>query len=166
VQTVVYGLILRTMAQRSAVHRDAADRHQQAAENHDRAARFWDGQGDVERAELQRDMAAYERHGAKLESAWAELRERERAERAASAVERMLSLTREHASRLSSILDQSAEELERTALLAEAHAQRSEEAGRDDAAKERRAADRAHECARRARSQAKEWLELATRSNQ
>jgi hypothetical protein len=59
------------------------------------------------------------------------------------------------------LLTQLATTLERSADLAEAHAHRREQAGRiDDAAVERQVADRAREAARRARSQAEEWLKV------
>lgn len=58
------------------VHWNAAARHERGAETHERAAHFWDDQGDAERAALQREMAEYERTGARLERRWAELVER------------------------------------------------------------------------------------------
>jgi hypothetical protein len=67
----------------------------------------------------------------------------------------------ERRARLSSTLMRTAEVLDSSAGLAEAHAERHEQAGRsDDAAEERRAAARAREAAQRARSQAEHWLEI------
>ena len=54
-------------------HIDAAARHEHAAENHEHTAKFWDDNGDRERAELHRALAEYERRGAELERGWAEL---------------------------------------------------------------------------------------------
>jgi hypothetical protein len=69
--------------------------------------------------------------------------------------------TRKHAEVLSSTLSRTATALEKSAALAEQHARREERAGRrDGAAEERRAAGVALESARRARSQANEWLQL------
>lgn len=66
------------------------------------------------------------------------------------------------AAQLASVLSRTAVTLEQRAALADAHAERYEQAKRnDDAAKERRVAARAREAARTARSQAEEWLELA-----
>jgi hypothetical protein len=48
-------------------------RHEKAAANHERSAAFWEGQGDVTRADLQRDLARHEREGAALERRWAKL---------------------------------------------------------------------------------------------
>ena len=146
----------------AAHHREAAGRHQVASQNHERAARFWDEQRDPERAELQREMAEYERHGAELERRWAELIDDPDVARTdASAAELVRRHTRQAAKHGSWILMQLANTLERSAGLAEKHAQRREQAGRaDDAAAERRAAKRAHEAAQRARSQAEEWLEM------
>jgi hypothetical protein len=68
---------------------------------------------------------------------------------------------RENARRLSSILSQTAKVLDTSAALAQAHAERLEHVGREDAgAEERRAAQRAGEAARRARLHAKHWLEF------
>lgn len=61
------------MPQDAQLHLDAAAAHERAAESHARAARYWDDEGDAERAELQRDMAGYERKGAELERRWAAL---------------------------------------------------------------------------------------------
>jgi len=146
----------------AAHHREAAGRHQVAAQNHERAARFWDEQRDPERAELQREMAEYERHGAELERRWAELiDDPDGARTDTSAGELVRRHTRQAAKHGSWILMQLANTLERSAGLAEKHAQRREQAGRaDDAAAERHAAKRAHEAAQRARSQAEEWLQI------
>jgi hypothetical protein len=60
------------------------------------------------------------------------------------------------------VLSRTADTLEQSAALADAHAERYEQAGRSDgAAQERRAAGRAREAARKARLHAEEWLELA-----
>jgi hypothetical protein len=61
------------MPQSAQQHFDAAARHDAAAASHDRSAIYWDGQGDVARATLQRDMADHERRGAELERRWAAL---------------------------------------------------------------------------------------------
>jgi hypothetical protein len=80
----------------------------------------------------------------------------------ASAVEGAVERSWASAERLSSVLSRTADALEESATLAEVHAERHEQAGRsDDAAEERRVAGRAREGARRARSQAEEWLESA-----
>jgi hypothetical protein len=60
-----------------ANHLHAAARHLEAAANHDRVAKFWEEQGDDDRAELQRALADHERHGADLERRWAALIKRE-----------------------------------------------------------------------------------------
>src|SRR5438105_965473 len=79
-----------------------------------------------------------------------------------SAAERVVGRTRVSAARLSSVLSRTADALEVSAALADAHAERHQRAGRsDDATEERRTAGRAREAARRARSHAEEWLELA-----
>lgn len=152
-------LILVVVSDTAANHRSAADRHEAAAENHERAAGFWDGRGERERAELQRQMAEYERRGAALEYRWAELTDPGAALGAIRAAELVTSQMRQGANRLSGILSQSAEMLEVSAGLAEEHACRREQAGRDPAG-ERDAAERAHAAARRARSQAEEWRNL------
>jgi hypothetical protein len=66
------------------------------------------------------------------------------------------------AAQLASVLSRTAVTLEQSAALADAHAERHEQAKRnDDAAQERRVAGRAREAARMARSHAEEWLEFA-----
>ena len=113
-------------------------------------------------------MAEYERHGAELERRWAELiGDPDVAHTETGASELAMRHTRQAAKHGSWILMQLANTLERSAALAEKHAQRREQAGRaDDAAAERRAAKRAHEAAQRARSQAEEWLEMIKNPNQ
>jgi hypothetical protein len=139
-------------------HREAARRHEVAAEQHERAARFWDEQRDRERAGLRRVMAAYERLGAELEHRWAELVDPDAADSEARAAELVIRPTRQGAKQASAILMQLANTLERSAALAEEHAQRRERAGRtEDVAAEREAAQRARAAAQRARSQADEW---------
>ena len=61
---------------------------------------------------------------------------------------------------LASVLSRTADTFEDSAAFADAHAERYELAGRDDAVKERRVAGRAGEAARRACSDAEEWLAL------
>lgn len=79
-----------------------------------------------------------------------------------AAAKRVVGDTRARAAQLASVLSQTADTLEESAALADAHAERYEQAGRsDDAAEERRAAGRAREAARKARSHAEEWAELA-----
>jgi hypothetical protein len=79
-----------------------------------------------------------------------------------AAAKRVVGDTQAHAAQLASVLSRTADTLEESAALAEAHAERYEQAGRsDDAAEERRAAGRARETARKARSHAEEWAELA-----
>ena len=79
-----------------------------------------------------------------------------------AAAERVVGHTRARAAQLASVLSRTAETLEQSAALADAHAERYEQAGRtDDAAEERRAAGRAREAARMARPHAEEWLALA-----
>ena len=80
---------------------------------------------------------------------------------ALGAASRVAEQTRANARHLSSLLSQTADLIETSAALAQANAERLERAGRADAgAEERRAADRASAAARRARLQAKEWLEF------
>jgi hypothetical protein len=141
-------------------HLAAADRHETAAKSHDRAARFWHDQGDAQRAELQHEMAEFERHGAVLERRWAELAEWDGVDRSTAPGERVIDHTRRGAKPLSGVLTRMADALDRTASLADEHAIRREKAGRsDDAAAEREAAKRARTAAQRARSQAAQWLE-------
>jgi hypothetical protein len=79
-----------------------------------------------------------------------------------AAAQRVVGSTRARAAQLASVLSRTADTLEQSAALADAHAERYEQAGRsDDAAQERRAAGRARETARNARSHAEEWAELA-----
>jgi hypothetical protein len=79
-----------------------------------------------------------------------------------AAAERAVEETCARAAELASVLRRTAVTLEQSAALADAHAERYEQAKRnDDAAQERRVADRAREAARMARSHAEEWLELA-----
>jgi hypothetical protein len=78
------------------------------------------------------------------------------------AAERLVGEACVRAAELALVLRRTAVTLEQSAALADAHAERYEQAGRsDDAARERRVADRAREAARMARSHAEEWLELA-----
>jgi hypothetical protein len=78
------------------------------------------------------------------------------------AAERAVMRTRVSVERLSSVLSRTADALDESAVLADAHAERHEQAGRsDDAAEERRAAGRAREAATRARSQVEDWLKRA-----
>jgi hypothetical protein len=147
------------------LHRQAALRHEQAASNHERAATFWDRQGKDEHAALQRELAGYELQGAELERQWAMLIEPTAAGRAADAALSARSLTRKNAQRVSSVLDRTAKALDVTASIADQHARRREQAGLDEGAlEERRVAERARQYAERARSQAGEWHELATRA--
>jgi hypothetical protein len=86
----------------------------------------------------------------------------EAVEPAGAAAERVVGETCVRAAQLASVLRRTAVTLEHSAALADAHAERYEQAKRaDDAAHERRAALRAREAARMARSRAEEWLELA-----
>lgn len=151
------------MGDKAESHERAAVRHERAAEHHERSATFWDDQGDRPRAQLQRTIAEYERLGADLERWWGELADPNGARRLANTGGlTALEDTREGARRLAATLTETAKALERSALLAEGHAERRQEAGRsDDAAQERQAGERAHEAAQRARSQAEEWLKLA-----
>lgn len=143
------------MSDKAAAHRDAVRRHELVAENHDRAASFWDGQGDLGRAELQREMAAYERLGAELESRWAELVDPGPTDSGTRAAQLVVRQTRQGVKQLCGILTQLAITLERSAELAEAHGRRRAQAGRgNDAAAERRAAKLALETAQWARPQA------------
>ena len=104
-------------------------------------------------------MAAYERRGAELERRWAELTDSPAEHGGADAAEHVKAHTRQGAETVSSILMQLADALERTAALAEEHAQRHERLGRTDhALKERQAARQAREKAQRARSEAQQWL--------
>jgi hypothetical protein len=45
------------MPQSPERHLEAGARHEQAAASHERAARYWDQQGDADRAALQRELA-------------------------------------------------------------------------------------------------------------
>lgn len=85
--------------------------------------------------------------------------------RAAATADRVQRETREEALRVSLVMSRTAAALERSAALAEAHAQRRERAGGEGAAEERAAAKRAHEGARRARLYAERWRNLAEREN-
>ena len=79
-----------------------------------------------------------------------------------AAAERVVGETGVRAAQLASVLRRTAVTLERSAALADAHAERYEQAKRsNDAAQERRVAGRAREAARQARWHAEEWLELA-----
>lgn len=143
-------------------HRTAALRHEQAAANHDRAAVFWDRQGKPKQAGLQRDLAAYERHGAELERQWAEATDTGPPQSRGRSSDLAHSQTKKNAEQLASELTRMAGELEKTAAIAEEHARRRQRAGdAEDAAEERAAADRAYEYARQARSQAEGWLRIA-----
>ena len=144
--------------------------------------------GEIERrsARLQADDAALEQervrlwpqhdpreHGRSTRAAQAPVRrdavasEPERGKSGAvddvlGAARRVAEQTRASAMRLSSVLSQTANLLETSAALAQANAERLERGGRADVgAEERRAAERGYEGARRARLQAKEWLEFA-----
>lgn len=128
-----------------------------AADNHERAAEFWETHGDSERALLQHEMAAYERHGAELERRWAELVAPDSARGEGDVAEEVMAHTQQSVKTASSILTQLAATLDRTAALAEAHAERHEQVGRTEGAhKEREAAQHAREAAQRARSQAEQ----------
>lgn len=155
------GVILEpVVSDKAAIHRHAATRHESAADTHERAAGFWEGQGDSERANLHREMAEYERRGADLERRWARTVDPDSAEGEVRAPEHTMADTRQGAETAPRILMQLAKELERTADLAEQHAQRREQAGKaDDASRERRTAQDAREAAQRARSQAEAWLD-------
>jgi hypothetical protein len=79
-----------------------------------------------------------------------------------AAAERVVGSTQVLAAQLASVLSRTTDLLEQSAALADAHAERYEQAGRsDDAAEERRAAGRAREAARKARSHAEDLLERA-----
>jgi hypothetical protein len=68
--------------------------------------------------------------------------------------------TRERAESLSATMTRTANVLEDSAVLADAHAEKHEQAGRSDAAaKERGVAEHAREAAQHARLHAEEWLE-------
>jgi len=78
----------------------------------------------------------------------------------AESADRAARRTRKHAESLSSSLTRTAKALERSAILAEAHALRYEQTGRSGAAaKERQVAEHARETAQRARVHAAEWLD-------
>ena len=150
------------MTDAAADHRDAANRHDLAAENHQRAARFWEGRGDRERAQLQHEMAEYERGGAALERRWAELVDSTTPNGTTCAAESVIAHARQGAKDLSAMLTRTATALERTAQLADRHAEVREQAGDgDSAAEERQAAERARTAAERARAQAAEWLKAS-----
>lgn len=155
------------MSDRVAPHREAAERHEMAAGNHRRAAAFWDGRGDPDRAQLQREMAQYEQSGAELERRWAKLVEPNGPRSASRAAEFVAGRTRLSAGRLSNILIQSAEALERTAGLADQRAKTCERGGKGrDAANERQAAQRAREFAQHARSEAEKWQKMGESPDQ
>jgi len=106
-------------------------------------------------------MAAYERQGAELERRWAGLVEPAAVHRAGRAGQATMGRTWASAKQLGEVMSRTADALERSAELAEDHALRRERAGRmEDAAVERRAAERTREAAARARSEAKEWLNV------
>jgi hypothetical protein len=107
-------------------------------------------------------MAEYERRGAELEPRWAELVDPSPAQSMIRDAGVVLRQTRRDAKQLSAVLTRTANELERSAGLAEAHARRREQAGQsDDAIEERQAAKRAREAAQRALAQADEWLKAS-----
>jgi len=66
------------MTARARKHLEAVDTHRSAAGRHDEAATFWEGQGDSERAGLERRAADLERQLAQLEQDRAELELRRR----------------------------------------------------------------------------------------
>lgn len=133
-----------------------------AAENHERAARYWEGRHDTARAELQREMAKYERQGAELELRWADLVDPDPDRRERHAAELALKDTRQGAKHASSILARLAITLDRSARIADSHAISRDQAGRShDAEQERQSAQRARTAAQRARSQAEQWLKVA-----
>lgn len=147
--------------EKAGVHRDAARRHEMASASHARASKFWEGQGDGERAELQREMADYEQLGAQLELRWAELTDPSAVRGDSSGSEQVRRDTQHGAKTASWILSELAMTLDRSAALADEHAERRQAAGfYDAAADERRVAKRAREAAERARSQADQWREL------
>jgi len=79
-----------------------------------------------------------------------------------AAAERVVGEQRVRAAQLASLLSRTAVTLEQSAVLADAHAERYEQAKRsDDAAQERRVAGRTREAARMARSHAEQWREFA-----
>jgi hypothetical protein len=78
-----------------------------------------------------------------------------------AAVGGVVGQTRVRGAQLASVLSRKADTFEESAALADARVARYELAGRDDAVKERRVAGRAGEAARRACSDAEEWLALA-----
>ena len=151
----------------SADHRNVAARHELAAQSHERVARFWDEREDPERAQLQLEMAQHERHGAELERRWVELTDPAAVHGEIRTAELVRRHTRQGAKQASGILTQLADTLERSAGLADEHAQRWEQTGRTaDAADERQAAKRAREAAQRARWQAEEWRRIGENRKQ
>jgi hypothetical protein len=99
-------------------------------------------------------MADYERLGAELEVRWAEL-----ADPNAGGSRQLTREIQRGAERASGILTQLAHTLEKSAELADVHADRREASGLSDAAAdERQVAMRARQAAQRARSQAAHWL--------
>lgn len=148
------------VSDQAADHRAAAG-HEVAADNHERAAKFWEGQGDTQRAGLQREMAAHERLGAEFERRWADLTDPKTAHSRVRTADNLIGHTRRGAKTASGLLTQIANTLERTAGLVEQHAHRHEQAERsDDAERGHHAAGHAREAARRARSQAEQWFTL------
>ncbi len=146
----------------ATTHRAAAQRHEVAAKNHDRAATFWAEYGDLGRAELQREMAQYERLGAVLESRWAELQHPEPGRPGSNAADEVSTHARQGAKHVSLVLMRTARALERSAELADEHAERREREGsRDEVDEERRVAARTRTAAERARSQAEEWRKIS-----
>ena len=86
--------------------------------------------------------------------------EPETVERASAAADTAASQARVTARDAASLLARTAEVLERSAALAQEHAERRERAGRpESAAEERRVAKRAYAAAARARARAEQWLE-------
>jgi hypothetical protein len=145
----------------AANHRRAAARHDAAANNHDRAAQYWHDQTDPKRAELQHEMAEFERRGAELERRWAKLVDDDPRNSTAGAGDAVRDHTRQGAQHLSGILGRIADTLERSAHLAEEHAQRREDSGATAGAEEERAAAKqAHDAADRARTQAEDWARI------
>lgn len=145
-------------------HRAAADTHEAAAQAHEQSARFWDQFDDPDRAKLQHEMAAYERHGAELERRWAELGVETEVAPPVPELGPVLRDVHQNASHLVALLSRSAELFEQSAALAEEHATHPAIIVAGHEADERRTAERAREAARRARAHAEQFAVLSGRN--
>lgn len=97
-----------------------------------------------------------------MERRWADLADANSRQPEARAGNVLVTRAQQGARELSQIMSRTADALEKSAHLADQHAQRREQAEQgDDAAEERRVADQTREAARQARSNAEQWLKIS-----